>query len=343
MPGVKSEAALDAAQRLQFDDHVGSISWSADGTSLAAACMDGTVGVVADGRRVQGPPGHELGASVVAWSPAAPLLASGGLDGTARIWDVAGEAVLGSVSARGWCGALAWRPDGADLAVAIGRSVVRIEPDGREHLRHDDHPSTVGCLAWTPDGRHLGVGAYGGLWWYQGAVRATKRFPWTGALLTLAISPDGRWAASGNQDASVHCWKLWSADELSMSGYQLKVEAVAWSPDSALLAVANAGEATLWDFRGKGPRGQKPTELNGHARRVVGLGFGLGGSVLATAGAEGRLCVWDLSRSSKRLIASRQFDDELSCLAWAPDGCRLAVATGAGAVWEVDVAGSVAP
>ena len=341
MPGVTTLGlAPEAAVRL--DDHVGTLSWSADGHRLAAGSLSGAVVVLHDGAPSSAPPAHGLGTGHVAWAPDAPLLATGGQDGVVRVWDADTGEVLAVLQAKGWCGGIAWRPDGRELAAAVGRAVLRAKVDGStvvEHLRHDDHPSTVGCLAWTPDGRSLGVGAYGGLWWYQGAPRATKHFAWKGALLTVAVSPDGRWVASGNQDASVHCWKLWAGDELAMSGFELKVEAIAWSPDAALLAVGNAGEITLWGFRGKGPRGQKPVQLAGHARRVVALGFGHGGRLLATAGAEGRLCLWDHRRSSERMLAAHQFDDELTTLAWAPDGRRLAVATDDGTVWTVDTAG----
>jgi WD40 repeat protein len=63
--------------------------------------------------------GHRDWAVDASFAPQGPLLASVGLDGTVALWDPAGTTdPLERVSVAGELGVLAWRPDGA--AVAVG-------------------------------------------------------------------------------------------------------------------------------------------------------------------------------------------------------------------------------
>jgi WD40 repeat protein len=68
------------------------------------------------------PNGDKLDVSNVAWSPAGRLLATGGWDGTTRIWDIHGGGkllqVLQSSHPKVWN--VAWSPDGRRLATAGG-------------------------------------------------------------------------------------------------------------------------------------------------------------------------------------------------------------------------------
>ena len=117
--------------------------------------------------------------------------------------------------------------------------------------------------------------------------------PFTGSLLALAISPDRRWAASGNQDATLHVWRVGKqGEELAMSGYPTKISALAFSPDSKLLASAGGQNVTVWDFSGAGPRGSTPRILSAHAETATALEWSADGSLLAACAADGRAAVW---------------------------------------------------
>jgi WD40 repeat protein len=321
-------------------DHVSTVDISADGGLVAAGDLDGVAVVVdlARGEVVADLARHEFGVSAVRFSPAQRLLAVGGQDGRVRLWDAERQRPVGeSISGRGWVGGIAWRPDGSEVAAALGTKVIRLRPDGSESLRHTGHPTTVDCLDWTPDGRRLAVGAYGGIWWYEDATDVVKRFEWKGALLDVAVAPNGKWVASGNQDASVHCWRLWSAEDLEMTGYPAKVQHIAWDPTSRFLAVASLGDLTVWDFSGKGPRGSRPVQLAGHARHVVGLAWSPKGDVVASAAADGRVSIWRPRRGGRSLLADLQVGEELSCLVWSPDGSFLVAGGALGGLHRIDL------
>lgn len=326
---------------LTADDFIEALDVAPEGNRVVAASVSGEV--IHATRTQQGSwaptvlTRYNSEATRVQFSPDGNWVAAGGNDGVVEIFD-ASHTPVATMKTKGWCRALAWRPDSQELAAAIGREVHRFSHSDRPNLVHTDHPTTVECLAWTHDGKHLGVGTYGGVWWYQGAVQPLRRFEWTGALLSLSVSPDGNWAVSGNQDSSVHCWRLWrKGDELEMTGYPTKVQHLAWDPDGLQLAVGNMGEVTVWPFSGKGPKGTVPLQFGDHERHIVGLAYRpTVTNTLATVSADGLLCVWENpSRETTSPTTTLKFDEEPTALRWKPDGDSILIATASGNVFEV--------
>jgi WD40 repeat protein len=326
MPGVTT---FGVAAVVQLDDYVSALGWSADGESLVAGSLGGDAAIVSGARRAELPV-HAGGVLCAAWSPVAPVVAVGGADGRVRCSTVEGVTTEPTMVG-GWVNQLAWRPDGSLLAAAAGRYAVFLDREGGVVDRHA-HPSTVSAIAWTPSGMRLAAGCYGGVWWYQpGAEGVHKHFAWKGSVLTLAVSPNTKWIASGNQDNSVHVWRLWNGDDLEMSGYEAKVEHLAWDRSSRWLCVAGIGEVTLWDFSGRGPQGSRPKTLDGHSRRVTSLAFS--GSTLASASADGTVRLWQVPKNKP--LAVIDVKDEITRLAWHPRGGVLAVGTASGTVLRV--------
>ncbi len=332
---VDEEQGSSISELLRVEDHVTAVAFSPDGVHVAATALSGQA-VVLGGRRLrQDLPVHGLGALTLAWSPDGATVAIGGQDGLVRLWPVGETDGPPPLDVPGWATSMSWAPDGQLLAVAAGRSVLLVDRTGAVRRRFDGHPATVTSVTWTPGGKRLAAASYGGLWWYEpGEADVVKRFDWKGSVLAIAVAPTTKWVATGNQDASVHCWKLWTGEDLQMTGYPAKVEALAWDRTARFLAVGTLGEVNLWDFSGRGPQGTKPVTLGGHDRRVVAVGYQPGGSVLAAAGADGVLSLWHPT-NRRRLLERIPIGEELSCLHWHPGGRRLVVGTAEGGVYLV--------
>jgi WD40 repeat protein len=281
---------------LVLDESVASLAPAPDARTLAVATASGELAVlsVADGSRVRTAVGHDGGALCLAWSPNGARLASGGVDGLVRL-HTASDGRCTSTRVSGWVQALAWSPDGTRLAAAAGRALVLLGEHGELLHRWQDAPSTVTDIAWSRDGSRVAAAAYGGLRWYAAVSRSSRpvrTFDWQGSLLVVRVSPDGRWVASGNQDASVHVWRLWSGDDAEMTGYPQKVDALAFDRSSRWMACGGSGEISLWDFSGQGPTGRAPQMLPGHASQVCALDWQSTGDRLASAGRDGEVAVW---------------------------------------------------
>jgi len=351
---MSSSRSLSTAVTIaQLEEHIEDIDVAPDGRWAAIASVSGEVAVVdltaagstpvPDGGR---PVVHTHAAEAVRsrWSPDGAVLATGSNDGSVALLGRDGT-LIAEVRARGWCGDLAWSPDGGSLAVAFGREVIRLTPDGTERYRHGPHPTTVTSLAWQHDGSRLAVSAGGNIWWYEDAPEAVRVLEGTGAVTGLAISSDDRWIAVGNQDASIHCWELREdGDELAMSGFAGKVTTLDWASDATLLAVGNLGRVSVWDFTGNGPKGAAPRDLLGHQGRTNAVAFRPGSSLsdptLATCGDDGLVRIWTTDRTRIDADAEASVADRPVALRWLPDGSGLIVGCADGTVQRIAFDGS---
>lgn len=294
--------------RLELDEYVAAVAVDPHGAHVVAGSLAGEAVLVdaLDGRvvtRLASHPGTSGlgGVSAVAWSPNGDRVAVGGHDGVVHIYDRAGEH-LGSEQLDGWIASLEWSPTDPWLAAAAGRRLTLIaDPGGAVPSRtYEPVGSTITDLAWATNGRRVGVTAYGGVTWYDpddaASTTSVRTYAWKGSLLSLEMSPNGRWACGGAQDASVHLWRLWSGDDLSMSGYPAKIERLAFRPDGRWMAVACLEEVTVWDFGGKGSAGTAPASGEAHDRHIETLAWRPDGQVLATGGAEGMVAFWQAPR-----------------------------------------------
>jgi WD40 repeat protein len=328
------------AWSVELSDHVGVVAWSPAGDVIAAGSMGGEAVLVdaATGCARAQIADHGLGVLDIAWSPDGARVASAGCDGRVVIAGTVDGAVGATASGSGQAHCVAWSPDSRLLACGIGRELI-VAGDGNDVvLRASGQPSTVTDVAWSADGRRVGLACYGGVRWYDPARDAAKPariLEWKGSLLCLHVAPDGRHVASGNQDSSVHVWRLWSGRDMEMTGYPAKIDRLAWHPASRLLAVGGPGDVTVWDFGGSGPEGSVPRQIDAHDERLSALAYAPDGSGLATAAADGWVKVWGDSDTAP--AASLQVGSGVACLCWAPDSTAMVVGTHDGRLQRLDL------
>lgn len=329
-----------APWRINLGDYLSALSVSPDGRSFAAGSLagDAVLADMATGSVSAKLAEHPLGVLAVAWSPDGTALAVGGQDGVVRLYHRDGSAI-GTATCDGWIAKLAWSPDGALLGVAAGKALTLTRADGEVVGRSDDVASTITDLAWSGDGTRVGVTSYGGITWFEPmalpAVEPVRRHQWKGSLLTLELSPNGRWACAGAQDSSIHLWRLWSGGDLSMSGYPAKIDQLAFRHDSRWMASACLGEVTVWDFGGKGPSGTRPASAEVHDRHITTLEWAPGGDILATGGADGRIVLWPSPTRQGQVLeplAVAADDIGVSAMRWCPDASALVVGRADGVV-----------
>jgi WD40 repeat protein len=196
---------------------VTSVTWSPDGTRLAAGLVDATARVwdIATGQVLATYKGHSGAVLAVAWSPDGRSLASGGDDGTARVWDARTGATL-----RVYRGhvrpitALAWSPDGRSVASGSLDGTARVweAATGRDVAVYRGHKAGVRALAWSPDGRSIASAGDDGTAQIWDAASGFARLVYRGhaaRLTAVAWSPDGEDVASSSFDKTM---QVWSAD-----------------------------------------------------------------------------------------------------------------------------------
>ncbi|MDX2033783.1 MAG: WD40 repeat domain-containing protein [Blastocatellia bacterium] len=325
--------------KAEIDGHVIALQWSPSGRKLAAASIEGPIVIFdADGAAQLTLPGHAIGTTALAWSRDGQHLASGGQDGNIILWDVTARAPkLTLPGGAAWVEHLAWNPLGGQngiphlLASAAGRKMRLWDVDGAVVREYEDHASTIASIAWKPATQFLSTASYSRLAIYTPAQEKPHRqFEWKGSILVLAWSPNGKYVATGDQDSTVHFWFDKTGKDLQMWGYPTKVRELSWDATSRYLATGGGVDVTIWDCI-KSPEGSKPISLKGHEAFLSALRFQHRGPLLASAGQDGRVIVWQPSKDRKAR-AGIAINSAVTQLAWSPDDERLATGTESGAV-----------
>jgi WD40 repeat protein len=197
--------------------------------------------------------GHTRDVWSVAFAPNGTYLASGSLDGSIRLWDVAEGKLRGRIDAhRGGVLSVAISPDGRWLASGGLDNTVKLW-DVATRTRRGQHPRYAGgTVQFSRDGRQLASPSPDGIClWDVASRREAGTLAGDGRnAKALAFTPDGRSLVSGHDTrtgANVRIWDLCTGRcQIARAGHE-EVTAVSLSPDGSTLASADTrGLLKLW-------------------------------------------------------------------------------------------------
>ncbi|WP_328959542.1 trypsin-like peptidase domain-containing protein [Streptomyces virginiae] len=271
--------------------------------------------------------GHDAEVMAVAFSPDGHTLATGSVDTTARLWDVATRKIRPTLEGHtGVVFSVAFSPDGRTLATGSSDDTVRLwdVATGSTRTTLYGHTDSVYSVAFSADGRTLATGSDDKtvrIWDFAtGKLRSTLEGHGN-RVSSVAFSSDGRTLATGSDDDTVRIWDFATGKLRStLEGHGSTVASVAFSPDGHTLAVgSNDNAARLWDVA----TGKLRTTLTGHTALVDGVTFSPDGRTLATGSSDNTVRLWDVATGVTRTIL-KGHTDEVFSVAFSPDGRTLA-------------------
>ena len=122
--------------------------------------------------------------------------------------------------------------------------------------------------------------------------------------------------------------------QMTLSGHDGPVTAVAFTPDGTRLATASSDNSIkLWDAM----TGQNYLTLIGHENTVNDVVFTHDGSQVISAGQNGQIMLWN-AETGKRILTRTGDNGAVNALALSPDGSQLAAANGDASirVWDTN-------
>ncbi|MFJ2239723.1 translation initiation factor IF-2 N-terminal domain-containing protein [Streptomyces sp. NPDC087859] len=302
---VRVRGTETGEQRLAFtglSQTVWGLTFNPDGNVLAGASDDGVVRLW-DPRAAE--PGslevHALTtdggwiASLV-FSPDGAVLASAGYDNTVRLWDAETGEERRNLAGHGHTPrALTFSPDGTLLAGAGLDGVHVWDARTGEEQAIAAHNGPAAAVAFSPDGTLLASADYDHsvrLWDLRTASTRDTFYARATSVQSLAFSSDGGLLAGADLEGWVRVWDTANGQTVhelrhgsEHPGYELL--SVAFSPVGSVLACADRDDVWLWNLA---VDDQPRTLHEGHASSVA---FSGDGTLLATAGDDGLVRVWN--------------------------------------------------
>jgi WD40 repeat protein len=293
-------AMVGEMHRLELNDTVLSIAWSADSNQIAIGTAEAIYLYDLDnmdsGPRVF--EDQERGALDIAFSHDGTLLASGSPEKDVIVWEIESGSQLLKIEGQreadyGWgIQTITFSPDDNYLLAGSTDAAIQVweVATGQEIVSFQVFVAGwafyATSLVFSPDSTQVVIAAPGSIAELWDIETATHIFDYIGhnnGIGAMSFSSDGKLLVSGGDDNTVRVWDVESGRELSiLEGHSDFVREVAFNPDASLLVSSSWDNSIrVWDVINETTLLE--IDYNEYVARVA---FSPDGKILATSGGE---------------------------------------------------------
>ena len=274
--------------------------------------------------------GHGNSVKSISFSPDGKTLASGSVDSTIKLWDVAtGKEITTLKGHSDLVKSVSFSPDSKTLASSGDDKTIKLwdVATRKEITTLKGHTSYVKSVSFSPDGKILASGSSDKtikLWNVATKKEITTLKGHTSYIQSISFNPDGNTLASGSWEGIIKIWNVNTGKEITtFKGHNDVLYSVIFSPNGKTLASSsseNNHTVKLWDIATK----KEITTLKGHDGFVFSVSFSPDGKTLASASNDHTIKLWEIDRGTEIATLKGPKDSEFNSVSFSPDGKTLA-------------------
>lgn len=273
--------------------HAQSVCFPKKHNVLVSAGMDAKVHVWArpDFERIDSFEGHGNSVNTLSFNPDETLLATGSSDQTVKIWSFPAGKVLHTIEKQGYG---SFSPDGEKIATigANGRITLWDTTEFATQLTLPAMDKRVFTLAFSPDQQWLVVGGTGTIHRYnlQEQELESSLEGHQYAVPSVLFTPDGEYLLATGAEGALSIWQVPTWNEVARVSLPGKgVLQMALTPDGGTVYVSMDNKIAAYTI----PAGDQTHEIELPIKGVYGVAISPDGTMLANAGADGKVRIWE--------------------------------------------------